>query len=103
MQGARVVWSPAEPNWQAAISAITVDPSAARYSRRTDALPVRTEQLYLDNLDALEQLLDLKLNQVIDWVWLPADEIRSALKHGPLMLASLPIPFASSEGRRHTP
>ena len=72
---ARLVWSPAEPNWQAAISAITVDPSAARYSRRTDALPVRTEQLYLDNLDALEQLLDLKLNQVIDWVWLPADEI----------------------------
>ena len=72
---ARLLWSPAEPSWQAAISAITVDPSAAHYSRRTDALPVRTEQLYLDNLDALEQLLDLKLNQVIDWVWLPADEI----------------------------
>ncbi len=72
---ARLIWSPAKPDWQAAINAIPFNPSAARYSRRTDGLPVRTEQVYSENPADLEELVDLKLNHVIDWVWISVDEI----------------------------
>jgi hypothetical protein len=72
---AKLVWSCAEPDWRAAISAIVADPSAARHHRLTDALPVRTEQLYCSNPTDLEQIVNLKDSHVLDWVWVPVDAI----------------------------
>ena len=71
---ARLVWSPAAPDWQTAISAMPVDPTATHYTRRIDELPLRSEQ-HITDISTLEQLLDLKHNQVVDWIWIPADEI----------------------------
>jgi hypothetical protein len=72
---AKLVWSSAEPDWRATTSAIVADPSAARYCRLTDVLPVRTEQVYCSNPKDLEQIVNLKDSQVLDWVWVPLDAI----------------------------
>lgn len=70
-----LVWPPTAPDWQAAISDIVADPSATRYARRNDELPLRPEQLYIRNNATLDQLLDLKEGGLIEWKCIPADEI----------------------------
>lgn len=73
---AELIWSPTLPDWQSAISNIIADPSATRYARRNDAVPLRPEQFYIHDDTTLDQLLDLKDSRVIDWKWVPADEIK---------------------------
>jgi hypothetical protein len=72
---AKLVWSLNAPDWQTAISAIVIEPLATRYARPTDELPLRIEQFYADDNSVLDKLLELKHNQIIDWNWIPADEI----------------------------
>lgn len=72
---ARLVWSATVSDWQTAISAIPANPSATRFARPGDELPLRLEQLYIVNDDTVDHLLDLKHRQMIDWTWVSADEI----------------------------
>lgn len=72
---AKLIWSPTLPDWQAAISGIPADPTATRYARRNDELPLRPEQFHLGRDTTIDQLLDLREGGLIEWAWIPADEI----------------------------
>jgi len=61
---AKLIWSPTFPDWQSAISGILADPSATRYARRNDELPLRPEQFYLPHNKTLDQLLDLTNDKI---------------------------------------
>ena len=52
---ARLLWSSEQPDWRAAIEAILPDPSAGRFPRPTDAIPLRMEQLDTNRLLALKR------------------------------------------------
>jgi hypothetical protein len=69
-----LIWSEDSPDWKANISAIACDAGAGRYARPTDRLPLRPEQMST-TLEELEQLLQLKGAQVLDWKFVDASDI----------------------------
>src|SRR5215510_5502785 len=72
---ARLIWSPAAPDWAAAIAAIRIDSSATRHARRADLAPLRPGQLAYTNQPDLEVVVDLRERGEIEWVWVPLDQI----------------------------
>jgi hypothetical protein len=70
--GARLVWSQENPDYEDAIEKVTPEPSAGHFPRPTDALPVRFEQTRC-TLEEGEELLRLKDEGIIAWEWLSKD------------------------------
>jgi hypothetical protein len=71
---ARLVWDRESPDWNANLAAIRVDPTAVRFSRPTDRLPIRPEQLSADK-EQLERLLALGDERVLTWRFVDESEI----------------------------
>lgn len=61
-------------DWEAAIAAIIEDPKAARFPRKTDALPMRTEQMCI-GVDIAEELVEAHARGVYTWSFIPLDAI----------------------------
>jgi hypothetical protein len=72
---ARLIWSPAAPDWAGAIAAIRIDSSATRHARRADFAPLRPSQLAYTNQPDLEVVVDLRERGEIEWTWVPLDQI----------------------------
>jgi len=73
---AKLVWSSDAPDWNAAIGAIPVDPTASRFEREHDMLPLRREQItdYGDE-DTLEKIVDLLEQKVLSSQWVSVEDI----------------------------
>ena len=71
---ARLLWSSEQPDWRAAIEAILPDPSAGRFPRPTDAIPLRMEQLDTD-IDKISRLVELEHARVVQWRFVPFTEV----------------------------
>ena len=65
------IWSKGK-NWRHSIESIVVNPTAARLSRLTDEIPLRSEQLYGDVGD-LEEVLERRNAGEISWRFIPID------------------------------
>ncbi len=57
-------------NWRSAITSIKEDSAATRFTRPTDAIPLRAEQIFSE-VDDLEALVDLKQKGVLAWQFIP--------------------------------
>src|SRR5215469_9838234 len=57
-------------DWRSAIASIKEDPTATRFSRPTDAIPLRSEQLYAE-VDSLEEVVGLEQQGVLAWQFIP--------------------------------
>jgi hypothetical protein len=79
---ARLVWSPAQPDWQAAVSIIAADSVAGGYASRIDALPIRAEQLYPTTLSNPEELVDLSSIGLLTGSGCPPKSSMSARRPG---------------------
>lgn len=73
---ARLMWSSDTPDWNAAIDAIPVDPTATRFKRPHDILPLRKEQIadYGDE-DTFEKIVGLLDQRVLVSEWVPITDI----------------------------
>lgn len=69
---ARLIWQGPGCDWQAAIDAITPDPSAGHYERPTDRIPFQPKQLRCA-IEALDELLSLEEQNIIQWKFAPID------------------------------
>jgi hypothetical protein len=65
------IWSKGK-DWRRSIESIVVDPTAARLSRPTDEIPLRSEQLYGDVGD-MEEVLARRTAGEIAWRFIPID------------------------------
>lgn len=73
---AKPIWSPESPDWNAAIEAIPADPTAARFKRRYDILPLRKEQItQIGDNDIFDKIVDLVEQEIISPQWVPISEI----------------------------
>lgn len=63
------IWSKGK-DWQRSIGSIVVDPTAARLSRPTDEIPLRSEQLYADIGD-MEEVVKRRNAGEIAWRFIP--------------------------------
>jgi hypothetical protein len=70
VEEAFLIWSVSDRNWKKNIAIIKPNPSAERFARKIDVLPLRSEQLYA-KIDALEKLVDLKNEDILNWIWAP--------------------------------
>jgi hypothetical protein len=75
------IWS-AGSNWRSAIESIVIDPSAGRFSRPTDELPLRPEQLHAE-LDDVERLLRRHASGEVEWRFLATDPKREPMGEAP--------------------
>ena len=64
------IWGRRGINWRSAIDNIAPDPSATRFSRATDAIPFRPEQLAC-SVEELNNLLALRDKELIKWEFTP--------------------------------
>ena len=80
VEDAVLIWSVSDKNWKKNIAEIKPNPSAERFSRKIDSLPFRSEQL-CEELDTLEKLVDLKNEEILDWLWVPVTDLESASIH----------------------
>ena len=76
VEDAVLIWSVTDRNWKKNIADIKPDPSADRFPRKIDAIPLRSEQLYAE-VDVLEKVVDLKNEQILDWFWIPNADLES--------------------------
>lgn len=60
-----IIWSQSNRNWEQNIDSIKADPSATRFQRPYDDLPLRKEQLF-DNVDTLNVIAGLQKDGVIE-------------------------------------
>lgn len=72
---AKPIWSRGMADWEAALENIPLDPEARRFSRKHDILPLRQEQVCLQDLAELDNLVTLSETDVIVWEWIPAAAI----------------------------
>jgi hypothetical protein len=56
--------------WRSAIASIREEPAATRFSRPTDAIPLRSEQLHAQ-LDSLEEIVGLEREGLLAWQFIP--------------------------------
>lgn len=70
---AALLWD-GKTDWRNAIASIKEDPSAQRFDRETDVIPLRSEQLYHGS-DVLEDIVRLKNEGVLDWRFLPFEAV----------------------------
>ena len=63
-----MIWSPSNRDWKANIQTIKPNPTATRYARPTDVIPLRNEQLYSDII-TIEELIALRNQGVLSWSW----------------------------------
>jgi hypothetical protein len=63
------VWS-VEKSWRKALASIVEDPGASHFTRATDVLPLRPEQLSTLR-ETLEKLVVMKAEHVLDWRFMP--------------------------------
>ena len=80
VEDAVLIWSVSDRNWKKNIADIKPDPSAERFVRKIDALPLRSEQLYED-VEFLEKLVDLKNEDILDWMWTPVSNFNLDSSH----------------------
>lgn len=73
---AKRVWSSEAPDWNAAIEAIPVDPTATRFERPHDMLPLRKEQIvdYGED-DLFEKIIGLLDQRKLASEWVPLTDI----------------------------
>lgn len=73
---ARLVWSSETPDWNEVIDAIPVDPTATRFERPHDILPLRKEQIvdYGDD-DLFEKIIGLLDQGKLASEWVPLADI----------------------------
>lgn len=83
--GAKVVWSSKSTDWKTAIDDIQEDPTASRYARRYDVLPVRLGQT-VNSVEFFEKMVDLHEEGIISWDWIPAEDIRVCIEGWPVEL-----------------
>ena len=72
-----LVWQGKEFNWRNAISGIDENPLAERFSRSTDRIPFRTEQLAVEVGD-LEKITSMEANGTISWTFIPVTDVEMA-------------------------
>lgn len=65
-----LIWSTSNRDWAKNMQAVKADPSAKRFTRKLDIIPLRKRQLG-EKIERLEKLVDLKNSGMIDWEWLP--------------------------------
>jgi hypothetical protein len=70
------VWEPG-CSWSESLDSIPVDPDAARFDREVDAVPLRIEQTACST-ETFEELLSLRDRRIVDWSFVPAEEVPSA-------------------------
>jgi hypothetical protein len=70
VEEAVLIWSDSDRSWKKNIAEIKPDPSAERFVRKIDAIPLRSEQLYAQ-IDVLEKVVNLKDEDILDWMWAP--------------------------------
>ena len=75
-----LIWSDSDRNWKKNIADVKPEPSADRFVRKIDAIPLRSEQLY-EEIDALEKVVDLKNENILDWMWTPISNFNLDSKH----------------------
>ena len=64
-----LIWSPEHPDFKQHLASVLINESAGRFARKTDVIPLRTEQLDSD-LESLEKLADRQSNGEIRWEWI---------------------------------
>jgi hypothetical protein len=69
------IWTKPQCDWQAAIAAIPLDPSAGRAARATDDVPFNLEQLYCE-ADELEEIIDLRNRRFLEWEFVALDPLQ---------------------------
>ncbi len=70
-----LIWSESSPQWENNIEKIRPDPTAARFPRKTDAIPLRAEQLRPGDV-SLDEIVDMENDKIVSWSWVDAAEIR---------------------------
>ena len=80
VEDAVLIWSVSDRNWKKNIADVKPEPSADRFVRKIDAFPLRSEQLY-EEIDALEKVVDLKNENILDWMWTPISNFNLDSKH----------------------
>lgn len=73
-----LVWKPGL-DWEAALSGIPVDPTASRFARVGDQVPLRVEQHLLE-LPVIEDLVRLREQGVLSWRFVPLSAIPHTLE-----------------------
>lgn len=71
---AKLIWARDDGDWMARLHGIAADPSAGRFSRPSDDVPFRREQLDLTS-DGLEDILELKQAGILKWKFVPLSDI----------------------------
>jgi predicted nucleotidyltransferase len=74
VEEAVLIWSDSDRNWKKNIADVKPDPTAERFVRKVDDLPLRSEQL-CEEIDFLEKLVDLKNEEILDWMWVPISNL----------------------------
>lgn len=67
------LWAPGH-DWSTAILDLPIDATAGRFPRRSDALPLRTEQHTL-SLETVEELTERLENGILKWRFIPLSEL----------------------------
>lgn len=67
------LWAPGH-DWSTAILDLPIDATAGRFPRRSDALPLRTEQHTLP-LETVEELTERLENGILKWRFIPLSEL----------------------------
>lgn len=80
VEDAVLIWSVSNRNWKKNVANVKPKTSAKRFVRKIDVLPLRSEQLYAE-VDALEKVVDLKTEEILDWLWVPITDFDSDSKH----------------------
>lgn len=75
------IWSRNGTNWREAIASIKENPEAGRFSRPTDRIPLRTEQLDAD-VDQLKAIVEMEEKGLIAWDYTPLSELAAVSPEG---------------------
>jgi hypothetical protein len=69
-----LIWAPGM-DWKAAIKNIPIDSNAGRFTRATDALPVRLEQMRGGTTEQVEKLIEAQATGTVQWQFIPFADI----------------------------
>jgi len=70
-----LIWSPTARDWKSNIQRIKPNPTVTRFTRKTDELPLRPEQLQGDEIGEREKIVDLRNEGYLSWDWVALDSI----------------------------
>jgi hypothetical protein len=76
-----LVWQGQEFDWKGVIASIPKGAGTERFSRSTDRIPFRTEQLAVD-LEKLSEIAEMEAQGRIQWTFTPISELVAATPDG---------------------